>query len=344
MMTRQLNPQAKAITDCQSEIKALVNRMYLQGKPQIDIEREVRKIIKKYGVKLTNKQLRELMPKSMWSLYRSTMLVLFTAFGADGKKAHERMQVAQALISGKNVSPTVTSEVVSGGTEAPLLGQRHGIPNGIYAKDYMRKVNEVYTRLAKDDALDPDDISGRNSMRNRAEMEVRNDFHQDEIQSLKDKGAKLVVCSTHADCSDRCFKWQGRVYSLDGTSGKTADGHAYVPLETATDVYYTTKAGKTYKNGLLGFNCRHKLYEYVPGMGIPKVSKAEQKKENKINTKQREMERNIREWRMREDLNKAAGNTQATAEAQKKAAQAYARYKKFSLENGRAYYPDRVKI
>lgn len=318
--------------------------MYLQGKPQIDIEREVRKIIKKYGVRLTNKQLRELMPKSMWSLYRSTMLVLLTAFGADGKKARERMQVAQALISGKIVSPTVTSEVVSGGTEAPLLGQRHGIPNGIYAKDYMRKVNEVYTRLAKDDALDPDDISGRNSMRNRAEMEVRNDFHQDEIQSLKDKGAKLVVCSTHADCSDRCFKWQGRVYSLDGTSGKTADGHAYVPLETATDVYYTTKAGKTYKNGLLGFNCRHRLYEYVPGMGIPKVSKAEQKKENKINTKQREMERNIREWRMREDLNKAAGNTQATAEAQKKAAEAYARYKKFSLENGRAYYPDRVKI
>lgn len=318
--------------------------MYLQGKPQIDIEREVRKIINKYGVKLTNKQLRELMPKSMWSLYRSTMLVLFTAFGADGKKAHERMQVAQALISGKSVSPTVTSEVVSGGTEAPLLGQRHGIPNGIYAKDYMRKVNEVYTRLAKDDALDPDDISGRNSMRNRAEMEVRNDFHQDEIQSLKDKGAKLVVCSTHADCSDRCFKWQGRVYSLDGTSGKTADGHTYVPLETATDVYYTTKAGKTYKNGLLGFNCRHRLYEYVPGMGIPKVSKAEQKKENKINTRQREMERNIREWRMREDLNRAAGNTQATAEAQKKAAEAYARYKKFSLENGRAYYPDRVKI
>lgn len=317
--------------------------MYLQGKPQIDIEREVRKIIKKYGVKLTNKQLQELMPKSMWSLYRSTMLVLFTAFGADGKKAHERMQVAQALISGKSVSPTVTSEVVSGGTEAPLLGQRHGIPNGIYAKDYMRKVNEVYTRLAKDDALDPDDISGRNSMRNRAEMEVRNDFHQDEIQSLKDKGAKLVVCSTHADCSDRCFKWQGRVYSLDGTSGKTADGHAYVPLETATDVYYTTKAGKTYKNGLLGFNCRHKLYEYVPGMGIPKVSRAEQRKENKINTKQRAMEKTVREWRMREELNKGAGNTAEYLYAQKKASEAYARYRKFSQENGRAYYPDRVK-
>ena len=339
MITRKLNPQAKAITDCQSEIKALVNRMYLQGKPQIDIEREVRKVIKRYGVQLSNKQLRELMPKSMWTLYRATMLALVNSFGVDGRKAYERIQTAQALVQGKRIAT-----VIQDGVEMPLLGQRQGIPNGIYAKEYMRKVNDVYARLAKEDATDPDDSSGRNSMRNRAEMEVRNDYHQSEIQGLKDKGARLVVCSSHADCSDRCFKWQGRVYSLDGTSGKTPDGQEYVPLETATDIYYTTKAGKTYKNGLLGFNCRHRLYEYVPGMGIPKVSKAEQRKENKINTKQREMERNIREWRMREDLNKAAGNTQATAEAQKKAAEAYARYKKFSLENGRAYYPDRVKI
>lgn len=313
--------------------------MYLQGKPQIDIEREVRKVIKRYGVQLSNKQLRELMPKSMWTLYRATMLALVNSFGVDGRKAYERIQTAQALVQGKRIAT-----VIQDGVEMPLLGQRQGIPNGIYAKEYMRKVNDVYARLAKEDATDPDDFSGRNSMRNRAEMEVRNDYHQSEIQGLKDKGAHLVVCSSHADCSDRCFKWQGRVYSLDGTSGKTPDGQEYVPLETATDIYYTTKAGKTYKNGLLGFNCRHRLYEYVPGMGIPKVSKAEQRKENKINTKQREMERNIREWRMREDLNKAAGNTQATAEAQKKAAEAYARYKKFSLENGRAYYPDRVKI
>lgn len=313
--------------------------MYLQGKPQIDIEREVRKVIKRYGVQLSNKQLRELMPKSMWTLYRATMLALVNSFGVDGRKAYERIQTAQALVQGKRIAT-----VIQDGVEMPLLGQRQGVPNGIYAKEYMRKVNDVYVRLAKEDATDPDDFSGRNSMRNRAEMEVRNDYHQSEIQGLKDKGARLVVCSAHADCSDRCFKWQGRVYSLDGTSGKTPDGQEYVPLETATDIYYTTKAGKTYKNGLLGFNCRHRLYEYVPGMGIPKVSKAEQRKENKINTKQREMERNIREWRMREDLNRAAGNKTAQAEAQRKAADAYARYKKFSLENGRAYYPDRVKI
>lgn len=334
MLTRKLNPQAKAITDCQSEIKALVNRLYLQGRPQAFIENEVRKVIKKYGVRLSNKELQELMPKSMWNLYKQTLLLLFTTFGLNGKQTYERIQVAQTIASGERVYK---------GMDMPLIAQRYGIPNGIYAKDYMQKVNEVYTRLAKNDAPDPDDISGRNSLRNRAEMEVRYEYHQNEIQSFKDAGTKLVVCSTHADCSDRCFPWQGKVYSLDGTSGKTEDGRSYVPLETATDIYYTTKAGKTYKNGLLGFNCRHKLYEYVPGMGIPKVNRVEQRKENKINTKQRAMEKTVREWRMREELNKGAGNTAEYLNAQKKASEAYARYRKFSQENGRAYYPDRVK-
>ncbi len=335
MLTRKLNPQAKAITDCQTEIKALVNKLYLQGRPQAFIENEVRKVIKKYGVRLSNKELQELMPKSMWKLYKTTLLLLFTTFGLNGKQTYERIQVAQTIASGERVYK---------GMDMPLIAQRYGIPNVIYAKDYMRKVNAVYTQLASEDAPDPDDISGRNSMRNRAEMEVRYEYHQDEIKAFKDKGTKLVVCSTHADCSDRCFPWQGKVYSLDGTSGKTSDGRKYVPLETATDVYYTTKAGKTYKNGLLGFNCRHKLYEYVPGMGIPKVSRGEQQKENKLNTKQRAMEKTVREWRMKAELNKDAGNTPAFFNAQKKASEAYARYRKFSLENGRAYYPDRVKI
>ncbi len=131
-----------------------------------------------------------------------------------------------------------------------------GVPMKKYAEDYLKKnVRPVLDRLCREQARDPDDVSGRNSLRNRAEMEVRYQGHLDNIQRLRDSGARLVVASTHSDCSERCRPWQGRVYSLDGTSGTTDDGRKYVPLETATDVWYTTKAGKRYKNGLLGFNC-----------------------------------------------------------------------------------------
>lgn len=131
-----------------------------------------------------------------------------------------------------------------------------GVAMQKYADDYIREnVRPVLNELARQQAKDPDDVSGRNSLRNRAEMEARYQGHIDNIQRLRDSGARLVVASTHADCSERCRPWQGRVYSLDGTSGTTDDGRKYVPLETATDVWYTTKSGKRYKNGLLGFNC-----------------------------------------------------------------------------------------
>lgn len=131
-----------------------------------------------------------------------------------------------------------------------------GVPLKKYAEDYLREnVRPALDRLCREQARDPDDVSGRNTLRNRAEMEVRYQGHLDNIQRLRDGGARLVVASVHSDCSERCRPWQGRVYSLDGTSGTTDDGRKYVPLETATDVWYITKAGKRYKNGLLGFNC-----------------------------------------------------------------------------------------
>lgn len=127
-----------------------------------------------------------------------------------------------------------------------------GVPLSRYYSDVWRnQVKPVLDRLCDGVALDPNDYSGRNSLRNLAEMEVRYNDHLQSIEALKAAGERLVVCSAHADCSDRCAPWQGRVYSLDGTSG-VIDGHRYVPLEQATDIYYTTKAGRVYKNGLLG--------------------------------------------------------------------------------------------
>lgn len=98
------------------------------------------------------------------------------------------------------------------------------------------------------------------------------------FSDFKSNGVKLVIASAHADCSGRCSKWQGKVYSLDGSYGTTEDGREYQPLENATDVYYTTKAGRTYKNGLLGFNCRHKLHEFN-GQQPQTISKEDRKKE-----------------------------------------------------------------
>lgn len=220
-----------------------------------------------------------------------------------------------------------------------------GVPMKMYAEDYLKKnVRPVLDRLCKEQAKDPDDVSGRNTLRNRAEMEVRYQEHQDSIQRLRDGGNKLVVASTHSDCSERCRPWQGRVYSLDGTSGTTDDGRKYVPLETATDVWYTTKAGKQYKNGLLGFNCRHYLTEYKSGVRAPRQSPQEEARQYAITQEQRRLERNVREWKTKALTYKEAADKKGYAQARKKAVEWTNAYVEFSRKNNRPIYPSRVRI
>ena len=208
----------------------------------------------------------------------------------------------------------------------------------------MRKnVRPALDRLAKQFTLDPDDMSGRNSLRNRAEMEVRYNGHLEQINDLRAAGHKLVIASTHADCSERCRPWQGRVYSLDATSGITDDGRSYQPLENATDVWYTTRAGKRYKNGLLGFNCRHYLIPYRSGYRFPKPNPAEEARQYAITQKQRELERNVRFWRTKAVTDKNVDRA-SYLNARKKAIEWNNEYIRYSQEHRRAYYPSRTKI
>lgn len=233
---------------------------------------------------------------------------------------------------------------IEGGKVIVPKANLYGVPMREFAGRYMDKnVRPVLDRLSEQQALDPDDIRGRNSLRNRAEMEVRYNDHLRQIDNLKSAGHTLVIASTHADCSERCRPWQGRVYSLDGTSGTTSDGRKFIPLEKATDVIYTTKAGKTYKNGLLGFNCRHYLVPYTKGFQFPPPNVKEERKQYAITLKQRALERNVRRWRT-EALTSKGIDDKRYIEARKKAEAWNNAYIKFSKDNGRAYYPSRTKI
>lgn len=256
------------------------------------------------------------------------------------------------LVSSKQISAE-SSRVLSLRSKGFIFGNLtidvpsanlYGVPMRKFAEDYIRdNVRPVLDNLVKQQALDPKDVEGRNSLRNLAEMEVRYNDHLQQIEDLKAAGHKLVIASVHADCSDRCAPWQGKVYSLDGTYGITDDGRKYEPLENATDIFYTTKTGKTYKNGLLGFNCRHYLIPYKSGYSFPKPNVKEERKQYAITLKQRAYERNIRHWRT-EALTSKGIDDKRYHEARKKAIAWNNAYIQYSHENERAYYPSRTKI
>ncbi len=342
-----LNAQASVLVDAQTDIKTAVKQSVLSGEAVMVTKEKIKKIIDRAIARIRSPTLKSDARVSLMRFADKVYLRFKEQLSRIAPYKIAAVVVLMRAITDKNnVGENYIPKTKAERTAARTLSYadfNKGIPLYEFHKTYIKRVEKALYGLADSQALDPNDFTGRNTLRNLAEMQVRYERHQDEIAGFKERGTKLVVCSVHADCSDRCRDWQGGVYSLNGTEGYTEDGRHYQPLERATDIFYTTKAGRTYKNGLLGFNCRHKLYEYRAGMGIPAVSKEVQKREYAITQRQRIMEREIISAREVALCFKDVGGN-IYRKWKKIAAERYEKYKAFSKEHGRAYYPDRVKI
>lgn len=250
----RLNPQVLVLEDAETEIRKTVIDGFFRREFKEVTARKIKKIIEKAVAKIKIPSLKETARRSLTTFADKQHDTLRAGLGGS-------VEIVAAVIALRG-SPAArqkrTEEFV-----ADLLKKNRNmpVPRGLqpdhYVKTVIERMDAVFNELVKQAALDPEDVSGRNSLRNKAEMEVRYQRHKDELADMKAKGG-LWICSVHADCSDRCAPYQGRVYSMDGTSGRTEDGREYVPLEYATQNprdRYTTKAGRTYQNGLFGFNC-----------------------------------------------------------------------------------------
>lgn len=334
-----LNSTAELIEDAQTDIRVAIKNAYLSRANKLEIEKLVKQIINKAIKSIKIPRLRESAYKSLWAFANSQRNIWLTS----GFSPELLLFLGAKQSNFKDFQKPKEGKLLNELNSLQTIPETNkGVPLQTYYKDVWNKsVKPMLDKLIKGVALDPNDYTGRNSLRNLCEMEVRYNDHLESIERLRTNGVKLVVCSSHADCSDRCAPYQGRIYSLDYTSGEI-DGHKYVPLEVATEHFYTTKAGITYKNGLLGFNCRHKLEEYR-GKLLATISAEDRKKEYKITKKQRELEREVRKARVQALMLKDI-DLKGYKEAKIKAKAFYDRYKQFSQDNKRAYYPDRVTI
>ncbi|MDE7330304.1 MAG: phage minor capsid protein [Clostridia bacterium] len=342
-----LNGQASVFVDAQTDIKTAIKQTILSDKGKEEVKAQVKKIIDRAIARIRSPTLKEDGRISLMRFADKAYMQFVTDLQSIAIQLLPAVVILMRGITAKEQHkyeyfPSTATERKAA-LNLGYAAYNKGIPLQEFQKRYIERVDKALENLAEINALDPNDFTGRNSLRNLAEMQVRYERHQDEIEGFKQRGTRLVVCSVHADCSDRCSHWQGGVYSLDGTSGITDDGKRFQPLENATDVYYTTKAGRTYKNGLLGFNCRHKLFEYKVGMVVPTVSEDERKRENAITRRQRELERDVISAR-ENALTYKGVNTRLYNKWRDIARKRYDVYKHYSESNGRAYYPDRVKI
>lgn len=341
------------LEEAEMQIREIVKNNYFLSIPKQNIDEKVKRVIGACLKEITIPELRESAKKSLINFYKKQYTELRRI-----TPVKLAIFISLMILQGKdtsslktpNLPPKLTNErakeylIYHGYTNVNLYG------NALqkYSKDYFQKdIKPVLDRLINQQAKNPDDVNERMSLRAKAELEVRYQHNLDMVKNLKEEGHKLVICSTHSDCSDRCAPWQGRVYSLDGTSGTTDDGRKYVPLEVATDpnnVYYVNpKTGTQYKGGLLGYNCRHYLVPYKTGFRFPKPNPKEERKQYEITKKQRELERKVIKWK-KEALEYKGINKDRYEFAKNKANEWNKAYIKYSKNNERAYYPSRTKI
>jgi len=218
-------------------------------------------------------------------------------------------------------------------------------PKGLAViENYRDRVKDVVKELATETPIvvrqRPDGTTYKVSLRNLAEIRVRYEANQTDIEQLKDDGVDLVYTSSHADASGRCAPYQGKLYSISGRSGKTNDGIEYTPLDTA--LLGPDGDG----NGIIsGYNCRHRLIPYQQGLRPPEeYSRAEIKRERTIDQRQRYLENQIRNTKMKESANRAIGDKARADELNGRWKQLESRYQAYSLRNGRAFYRWRYQV
>lgn len=348
-----LREQTIIIEDTTAELKRLLNKAVFGGMLEVEfikkadklildstdemkddtLKANARAILRRFA-RTQFKKLRAILIGNRVGFSFAALALVKRIYNAESAKDKETAYRALQRIEPQFADVQITFEPGRAGT------WRWATPLRMYSEDYMNAVDRAAEMLAKDS---PKDIDGL-PLRLKAEMYVRYQWQQENMRELRESGVKLVWISSHENCSKRCQPYQGRLYSMDGTSGVRGNTR-YVPIEEATDRYYTTKAGVTYKNGTLsGFNCRHYTIPYTEdGERPPKLTDERIEKARAIEQEQRRLERRV--YHLREKYYAFKDQNEKRAlNYYRQAAQAKRDYVRFCRENEVAWYPSRIRV
>lgn len=337
-----INWEAVAIEQCQSEIKQIIMRGVVNRWQYRYLDKTVQKIITDLIDDLDTDELKEQCRNALPKFAREVYAETYKAFGNIPK--HE---LKDYFAPWGMLSPEQQARVIHHAETSPPPAEfayNRGSPgHAPYIHAAVRKA------MAQIVAMTPKaDYVTHVNLRNIAEMEYRFQRHIDKKQSFEARGVKLIMVPSHANCSKRCEKWQGRVYSLDGSEGITTDGKRYIPLERAThsdEVKYIAKSsGRVHYNGLFGYNCRHEMREYTPGMRDVKIPESVIKHQRALEQDQRIMERNVRRYKEQALLLRETGAVDAAREATAKAREWSQKYKAFSVQNNIPFIEQRLVV
>ncbi len=149
-------------------------------------------------------------------------------------------------------------------------------------------------------------------------MAMRNTAKQaaEEVQDARCRDAEvnLIQIDSHSGARPKCAKDQGKIFSLDNTSGETED------LNGRKIKYYPWNSSSYGEpDGILGINCRHHKWPFLPGVNIQRYFPTEDIDANnklyKETQIQRALERDVRKQKRECMLYDELGDKEAFEQA-----------------------------
>lgn len=138
----------------------------------------------------------------------------------------------------------------------------------------------------------------------------------DEVQTARclDHGVSLIEISSHAGARPKCAKDQGKIFDLKNGSGKITDANG-----REIEYYPWNSSSYGEPDGILGINCHHHKFPFVPGVSIQRYFPTKDFEENdklyKETQVQRALERNVRKQKRECMLYDTLGDTEAFEDA-----------------------------
>lgn len=331
-----------AMQSATTKIKELITQNIVNGGGQDDLTKELNKVIAEACAKISDKAMREEVRKAFVTSARKW----FYEISQTIKIVNHNLRNEVRKILPANTLYALDLNAIFNNSPKQIIDNFRpymdfNAKGRALIEDYENSVKLGIKALAADPPistrLTKEGKPVKVSLRNRVEMAIRYDANLKDVKNLVDNGVKLVWTSSHPNCSPRCAPHQGKLYSLDGTSG-TINGIRYTPLADVLKL----NGGNSIING---YNCRHRLIEYRPGSHPPTdYSEEEIKREYAIDQRQRHYENTIRNMKAEERLLRQAGFTKEASGLRKKWQYLNKNYEAFSMRNGRPFYRWRTRI
>lgn len=187
-------------------------------------------------------------------------------------------KVSTEVLAGTKTTIKAMQEAVSKLSEKGLTG--------FVAKNGARWSPEAYTKMV-------------------LRANTQNAINQVQEERLTARGGDYVEISQHVGARPLCSQDQGQIFSLSGNTEPIEDGKG---RKIEVRAWSSSTYGKP--AGILGINCRHSRYSFIPNVSVYRsepIDKEENDKAYKERQQQRQYERNIRNKKREIEMLKVTG-------------------------------------